>query len=135
MWIECGTPEVLIVYACDTYRAYQKKTAIRSRGKSRQIAAKRGKIRQISFLKKMAITFFKKLRRIASQRATQKKNGDHFGGEIVALFGVHHFNARGAIYFFNLRYRGGLGHGLYPTKPLSNFLSIVFRIITIFLNL
>ena len=50
-----------------------------------------------------------------------KNNGDHFGGEIVALFGVHHFCARRAIYFFNLRYRGSLGHGLYPTKPQQIF--------------
>ena len=35
-----------------------------------------------------------------------KNNGDHFGGEIVALFGVHNFSARRAILFFNLRYRG-----------------------------
>ena len=108
--------------------------AIRSRGKSRQIAANRGKIRQISFLKKWRSLF----RKIATDRIAEghpKNNGDHFGGEIVALFGVHHFGACGAIYFFNLRCRGGLGHGLYPTKPLSNFLSIVYRIITIFLNL
>ena len=103
--------------------------AIRSQGKSRQIAANRGKIRQISFH-----SLFLKIATDRIAEGHPKKNGDHFGGEIVALFGVHQ-NARGAIYFLNLRYRGGLGHGLYPTKPLSNFLSIVFRIITIFLNL
>ena len=79
-----------------------------NRGKSRQIAAKCDKIRQISFLKKWRSLF----RKIATDRIAEghpKNNGDHFGGEIVALFGVHHFGARGAIYFFNLRYRGRFG--------------------------
>ena len=60
-------------------RAYQKKMAIRSQGKSRQIAANRGKSRQIAAkfgkfrFKKNGDHFFKKSRRIASQRAIQKK--------------------------------------------------------------
>ena len=65
------------VHMCDlnrheTYRAYQRKMAIRSRGKSRgksrQIAAKFGKFR----FKKNGDHFFKKSRPIASQRAFQK---------------------------------------------------------------
>ena len=51
-----------------TIRAYQKKMAIRSRGKSRQIAEKFGKFRFF----KNGDHFFKKSRRIASQRAIQK---------------------------------------------------------------
>ena len=64
-----------------------------------------------------------------------KNNGVHFGGEIVAVFGVHHFGGHMTILFFNARCRGGLGHGLYLTKPLSNFLSNILKFITIFLNL
>ena len=45
-----------------------KKMAIRSRGKSQQIAAKFGKFR----FKKNGDHFFEKSRRIASQRAIQK---------------------------------------------------------------
>ena len=71
--------------------------------------------------------------RIAEGRT--KNNGDHFGGEIVAVFGVHLFGGRMTISFFNLRCRGGLGHCLYFTKPLSNFLSNVSKFITIFHNL
>ena len=92
-----------------------------NRGKSRQITAN-------SIQKTMAITFLKNRdgsRRIATDRIVEvhpKKNGDHSGGEILAYFGVHHFCGRMTISFFNSRYRGGLGPGLYPTKPLSNFL-------------
>ena len=64
-----------------------------------------------------------------------KNNGDHSGGEILALFGDPHCCGRMTSFFFNFRYRGGLGPGLYPTKPLSNFLSNIFKFITIFLSL
>ena len=60
--------------------------------------ANRGKLREI------AGNFVLKTMAIATDRIAEghpKNNGDHFGGEIVALFGVHHFGARGAIYFFN----------------------------------
>ena len=89
----------------------------------------------------MAITFLKNRdgsRRIAMDRIVEvrpKKNGDHSGGEILAYFGVHHFCGRMTNFFFNSRYRGGLGPGLYPTKPLSNFLRNIFKFNTLFLNL
>ena len=51
-----------------------------------------------------------------------KNNGDHSGGETLALFGIHHFGGHMTISFFiQVLGGGGLGHGLYPTKPLSNF--------------
>ena len=81
----------------------------------------RGKSRQIPFRKQWRSLF----KKIATDRIVEvrpKKNGDHSGGEILAYFGMHHFCGRMTIFFFNSRYRGGLGSGLYPTKPLSNFL-------------
>ena len=53
--------------------------------------------------------------RIAEGRS--KNNGDHSGGEFLALFGKTFFIS-------NLRYLGGLGPGLYATKPLSNFIRV-----------
>ena len=76
----------------------------------RQIAANRGKSRQIPFRKQWRSLFFK----IATDRIAEvrpKKNGDHSGGEILAYFGVHHFCGRMTIFFFNSRYRGGGGGG------------------------
>ena len=35
--------------------------------------------------------FFNQLRRIAKTKGIQKNNGDHFGGELLALFGDHLF--------------------------------------------
>ena len=109
----------------------QRTLAIQTRGESRQIAVNRGKSRQIPFRKQWR-SHLKKIatdrdgsRRIATDRIVEvrpEKNGDHSGGEILAYFGVHHFCGRMTIFFFNSRYRGGLGPGLYPTKPLSNFL-------------
>ena len=100
-------------------------------GKSRQIAANRDKFHS----ENNGDHFFKKSRRIATDRdgsrqiATDrivevcpKKNGDHSGGEILAYFGVHHFCGRMTIFFSIQGIGGGLGPGLYPTKPLSNFL-------------
>ena len=83
--------------------AFQKKMAIRSRGKSRQIAAKFGKFR----FKKNGDHFFKKSRPIASQRAFQKTMAITLEVKFDPFF-----CARRAIFFFNLRYRGGLGPGL-----------------------
>ena len=48
---------------------------------------------------------------------------------------MNHFSCTQGNFFFQFKVQGGGGHGVYPTKPLSNFLSIVFRFITIFLNL
>ena len=53
-----------------------------------------------------------------------ENNGDHFGGQILAIFGVHHFSGRRAFFFqFKVWGKGGgrAGSGLYPTKPITNF--------------
>ena len=75
-------------------------------------------------------------RRIATDHIVEvrpKKNGDHSGGEILAYFGVHRFCGRMSIFFFNSRYRGGLGPGLYM---LANVLPSPYQIFyEIFLNL
>ena len=46
----------------------------------------RGEIVVNSVLKTMLITFFDKSRMIV-----RKNNGDHFGGQLLALFGDHFF--------------------------------------------
>ena len=81
-----------------------------------------------SILKTMTISFLKKIVKDRIAGGIPKNNGYHFGGEIVAVFGGHHFCEYVTFSFLHLRYRGGLGHGLYPTKPLSNFLSNIFLI-------
>ena len=92
-----------------------------NRGKSRQIAANRGKFHS----ENNGDHFFKKITTDRIVEVRPKKNGNHSGGEILAYFGMHHFCGRMTIFFFNSRYRGGGGGGgpgLYPTKPLLNFL-------------
>ena len=88
-----------------------------------------------SIQKTMATTFF--INHDGSHRRWPSKNQWRpLSDEILALFGDHHFC--GCLTFFfllDLRYRGGLGPGLYPTKPLSIFLSNIFKFNTIFLNL
>ena len=95
-----------------------------------QIAnANRGKSTQISFYKQWR-SFFRKIATDRIAEGIPKNNGDHFGGELLALLGDHLLD-----FVFNLRYREGLGPGLYPSKPISNFLSNILKFITIFLNL
>ena len=101
-----------------------------NRGRSRQIAANRGKSRQIAANLQKII--------FATDRIAEgipKNNGDHFGGELLAVFGDHLFCDCMTLFYFNLRYKGGLGPGLYPTKPLSNFLPNIIRFTTMFLTL
>ena len=74
-------------------------------GKSQQIAANHGKF---SF-KNNAVTFFKD----CIAKCLQKRNGNHYGVDLLALFGD--------LYFLNLGCRGGGGTPPFPTKPLSNF--------------
>ena len=84
-----------------------------------QIAANRGKIRQIT----LAITFLKNRDR-SHRRGHSRKQWRSLWRWNLTLFGVHDFSARRAIFFFNLRYRGGLGPGLYPTKLYDIFYQI-----------
>ena len=79
--------------------------------------------------------FFEKSRPIASQRAFQKTIvitlEVKFEPFLACTILVH-----AGQFFFQFKVKGGgLGYGLYPNKPLSNLLSIVFRFITTFLNL
>ena len=80
-----------------------------NRGKSEQIdlAIYEGKILTIMFLK--------------------NRDRSHRRGPSIFVVAWHVFS-------FNLRYRGGGGGILYPTKPLSNN-SNILKFITIFVNL
>ena len=66
-----------------------------NRGKSRQISANLGKFR----FKNNGDHFFKKIATDRIAEGLPKNNGNHFEGEIKALFGVHHFSERRAIFF------------------------------------
>ena len=114
-----------------TNRPYHKTMAIKSRGESRQIVANRS----IFHSKNNGDHFFENSRPIASQRAFQKTMAITLKVKFQLFLACTILVHAGQFFFFNLRYRGGLGHGLYPTKPLSNFISIVFRFNTLFLNL
>ena len=54
--------------------------------------------------------FFEKSQPIALQRAFQKNNGEHFGGEILAHSGDHLFHGR-MTFFFKFKVWGGGGGG------------------------
>ena len=61
----------------------------------------RGELRQIignSILKTIAFTFLKN-RTDPIAEARPKNNGDHFRGEIVTVFGVHHTSGCMASFF------------------------------------
>ena len=81
-------------YKCaETIRSDHKTLAIKSRGESRQIAANHGKFHSKNM--------FLKNREGSHTETRPKNNGDHFGGEIVAVFGILHFCGR--MIFFSIQ--------------------------------
>ena len=95
-----------------SYLAVNKRSAITSAsrkqsGRSKKLwrykrEVNRGKSRQIPFRKQWRSLFLK----IATDRIAggiPKNYGDHFGEEIIAHFGVHHFCECETFFFLNLR--------------------------------